>query len=337
MDLKVFSQEVDVATSTFTLKAFPQPGTNKYRVICAPDDPKGFRTVFRHFLQQYITLPNFTKAPLCLQTEDCPGCQLAQELAQAGDREGSRRVAAKLRAVMYVIDRQEPYDALGNLTPKLLEISQSLLRDLGRLVSKWNYNFADPEGGCDIILTIPQKRQGRGQTASIDFDTEAREGSMHIKPSPLTPEERALLSDLDLDKAIEAEMPDPEVFRQALFATEPPSQDFGAFNFGPSRKPVGGLQEEPQLELQEAGEESQAKLEAVPETASESSEATAASDETIVEVSPKSWQGKPNEFPFDSCLSFGADFQADSPICLICPRSRECIQEIRAKVMAQQA
>jgi len=338
MNLETFGQAVNAVVTEFTLKAFLKAGKNKFRILCAPDDESGFRIVKRHFLQNWIVSGSgFTRAPLCLETVDCPGCLLAQQLGAAGDTEGAKQASAKIRAIMYCIDRSEPTDAMGNLSVRVLEISQTLLRELAGLASVWKYDFTDPETGCDIIIDRAQTRAHQSSSRdSIDFDSVAEAGQRRIQPSPLTPEELELLNNLNLDLFAEQDKPDPAAFHQALFADEPettsPTQSAGETPISFRQPQPAPVQPQPApVQPQPAPVQPQpAPVQPQPAPVQPQEETQPALGQTL----PGSWEGEPGQFPFDDCAGFGTSFEAGSDICLICPRAKKCLAQVRAASLA---
>lgn len=185
------------------------PGTHFYRILRDPtkgDEVPPFQECSRHFLQQYITAENFSRAPVCLQTIDCPGCIFA-DLLQAEYESEFVRVKAKRRFCWNAIDREFPTNEEGVLLDKILEVGWTIFNDLGKeggIGQQWG-DFTDPDTGYDIRVL-----RGVGQAGWTFYQTDvllvAQEGSRAKAPklSPLTEGERALLTTLvDLEAEVE--------------------------------------------------------------------------------------------------------------------------------------
>jgi len=202
------------STSTYPSLRLTAPRTC-VRVLPRKSDPDlPFVEVYRHFLQDYITVPNFIKAPQCLLTPECPGCELASRLAAKGNSEAARRVSAKRRFVVWVIDRTPTSETNGKICT--LEVSPSTKEKFVSEVKRWHYDFVSLDSGC--VVEILRVQRGRGADYDVKFVTQASgDGSFRIAPDPLSEEELREYENLpDLEEYLASLRPSLEDFRRAL-------------------------------------------------------------------------------------------------------------------------
>lgn len=194
-------------------------GSHLYRFLRNPEDERPpWRECRRHFLQDYITMENFSRAPICLEVLTCPGCILSSMLGEAGYEQASSRSKAKRRFVWNAIERENPANEEGVLIPKLLEVGWQIFHELGKeqgIMEQWG-DFTHPDEGYDIRITRGIVDGWTNYATSVDL-VQQGEDSRAKAPAltALTESERELLSVLnDLD--VETAKVDIELFQSAL-------------------------------------------------------------------------------------------------------------------------
>lgn len=196
-------------------------GVNKVRVVAKPGDDEPWREFYKHFLSEYIRVDDFPKAPVCLGTPDCPGCQLSEQLRESGNEIAANRARAQRRFVWAALSRDNPYDEDGSLRLKVIECPTTVFQGMARIAAEWGMDFTHPDEGYD--LEILRSKSGNMTKYEVRASTSRDGGTQTIIKSPLSDEEKALVRDAFPEIEAVTRMPDARRFAAALgFAVEEP-------------------------------------------------------------------------------------------------------------------
>lgn len=188
-------------------------GMNKLRFVSPPGDEEPWREVMRHFLPKEYRLENFTGAPLCLGTKECPGCQLVEKFRAMGQDTSADKVKAQRRYIFLVFSRDFPNNEMGELAIKIVEVPPTVFQGLAKVAQEWD-DFTHPDTGYDIQI---MRTTGPFTKYEVSATTQRDRGSssLNLVRTPLSQEELRVLSEScpDLDK--ELEPPDIAMFSLA--------------------------------------------------------------------------------------------------------------------------
>jgi len=196
-------------------------GVNKVRVVAKPGDDEPWREFYKHFLSDYIHADDFPKAPVCLGTPDCPGCQLSEQLRSDGNEIAANRARAQRRFVWAALSRDNPYDDDGALRLKVIECPTTVFQGMARIAAEWAMDFTHPDDGYD--LEILRSKSGNMTKYEVRAATSREGATQTVIKSPLTDEEKALVNDAFPELSEVTRIPDARRFAVALgFAVEEP-------------------------------------------------------------------------------------------------------------------
>ena len=194
-----YAQSLGGDVNFLTLK----DGPNTVRFVSNGEDVP-WRDCYKHFLFKYVEDPSL-KGPICLGSYDaCPGCQLVEKLRQAGDEKAADMARATHRWLFVVISRDNPFNDSGAKCLKILEIPQSIFQGLGKVGREWGIDFTDPDKGFDIEIIRTPGSGGGWTKYEVRAKTTQQGTTRTIVQTPLTEEERALVTETypDLDDQI---------------------------------------------------------------------------------------------------------------------------------------
>lgn len=218
-------------------------GATTVRLVARPEEEEPWREVYRHFLQTYVQVDNFPKAPVCLGDESCPGCRIASQIRKSGDDQSANKAKAQRRFIWVGLSRDNPYDDDGNLKLKMLETPVTVFQGMARTANEWGLDFTDPKEGFDLVIL---RSSGSGIPKYEVRASTAREGATQtVVQSPLTEDELALVQSSypDLD-----ELTRPPEYRRFALAlgfsvdeprtTRPPADAEPTEQPGPETQPA---------------------------------------------------------------------------------------------------
>jgi hypothetical protein len=169
-------------------------GATRVRVVARPGDEDPWREVSRHFLQNYVQVDDFTKAPVCLGDASCPGCRITNQIRASGDGQSANKAKAQRRFIWVVLSRDNPFDDDGNLKLKLLECPPTVFQGMARVTNEWRRDFTDPVEGFDIEI-LRSAGSGGIPKYEVEAITTLEGATKSVVKSPLTEEELALVNE----------------------------------------------------------------------------------------------------------------------------------------------
>jgi len=193
-------------------------GENRFRFVCKLGEEEPWREVFRHFLPREYRSEGFTGAPLCLgNVANCPGCQLVERLREVSQDAVADKARAQRRYIFTVFARSDndKYNDAGALVVKLLEVPPTVFQGLGRVIREWvDEDFTDPDTGFDILIA----RSTSGPMTKYEVKAISKKGTegLALVRSPLTEDERVVLSESCPDLDAELELPDAVAFAASV-------------------------------------------------------------------------------------------------------------------------
>ena len=276
-------------------------GINTVRIVSMPEDPEPYRIAFRHFLPREYSSENFTAAPLCLGgLQNCPGCQLIEQLRAQGKDVEADKAKAQKRYILTAFSREQPNNDAGELVIKFLEVPPSVFNGMATVLKDWDEDFTHVTTGYDLQII----RSSNGPMVKYDVKpvTKKEAGSMALVFTPLSEKEAMLVDEAypDLDK--EVELPDFASFAAAVglgLTTEP------IMNIG-TPAPVAGTP------------------------------APVAGTPVPTTGTPVPTTGTPApvaETPADTCPVYGKDYDESIDVCRACSVAEACKTETEAKTV----
>lgn len=196
-------------------------GVTTVRVVARVGDEEPWREVDRHFLQNYVRVDDFPKAPVCLDDDSCPGCRISAQLRADGDDQNANRTKAQHRFIWVAISRDNPFDDDGGLRLKMLESPITVFQGMARTAKEWGMDFTDAQDGYD--LEILRTSTGPMPKYEVKAVTSQEGATKTVLKSPLTEAETALVLEAypDIDELLRP--PEYRRFAQAVgFPVEEP-------------------------------------------------------------------------------------------------------------------